>query len=97
MRSVAREIASRSEQQGAGGDLLVSDAKTSFAESRIAYKQKGRLVTLGVCAMQKKTKSAPMRQILDRLSAYGEFEIVVFPEDVILRVSFLCVSVCVSE
>lgn len=33
---------------------------------------------VGVCAMDKKTKSPPMKQILDRLRAYGEFDIVVF-------------------
>jgi Diphosphoinositol pentakisphosphate kinase 2 N-terminal domain/Histidine phosphatase superfamily (branch 2) len=37
-----------------------------------------RRVVLGVCAMDKKTRSKPMTQILDRLRAYGEFEIVVF-------------------
>lgn len=34
--------------------------------------------------MDKKTKSAPMVQILDRLLAYGEFEIVVFGNKLIL-------------
>lgn len=37
-----------------------------------------RRIVVGVCAMDKKTFSAPMTQILDRLRAYGEFEVVVF-------------------
>lgn len=44
-----------------------------------------RKVILGVCAMYKKTKSKPMRQILDRLRAYGEFEVIIFREDAILN------------
>ena len=43
-----------------------------------------RRVTIGVCAMDKKTRSQPMIQILDRLLAYGDFEIIVFGNRLIL-------------
>ncbi|GAV63497.1 His_Phos_2 domain-containing protein [Cephalotus follicularis] len=48
-------------------------------------------ITIGVCVMEKKVKcgpevfSAPMRQILDRLQAFGEFEIIHFGDTVILE------------
>ncbi|KAG7033152.1 Inositol hexakisphosphate and diphosphoinositol-pentakisphosphate kinase VIP2, partial [Cucurbita argyrosperma subsp. argyrosperma] len=51
-------------------------------------------IRIGVCVMVKKVKcdaklnhvsSSPMRQILDRLEAFGEFEIIVFGDKVILE------------
>ncbi|XP_011655987.1 inositol hexakisphosphate and diphosphoinositol-pentakisphosphate kinase VIP2 isoform X2 [Cucumis sativus] len=42
-------------------------------------------IRIGVCVMVKKVSSSPMRQILDRLEAFGEFEIVVFGDKVILE------------
>ncbi|XVE68076.1 hypothetical protein DITRI_Ditri09bG0040200 [Diplodiscus trichospermus] len=48
-------------------------------------------ITVGVCVMEKKVKcgsevfSAPMGQILDRLKAFGEFEILHFGDKVILE------------
>ncbi|KAL8545889.1 hypothetical protein ACS0TY_005854 [Phlomoides rotata] len=50
-----------------------------------------RKITVGVCVMEKKVKcgseaaSAPMLQILERLEAFGEFEIVYFGDKVILE------------
>ncbi|KAJ4707520.1 Inositol hexakisphosphate and diphosphoinositol-pentakisphosphate kinase [Melia azedarach] len=50
-----------------------------------------RKITVGVCVMEKKVKcgpelfSAPMRQILDRLQAFGEFEIIHFGDKVIIE------------
>ncbi|XP_077210138.1 inositol hexakisphosphate and diphosphoinositol-pentakisphosphate kinase VIP2-like isoform X2 [Tasmannia lanceolata] len=41
-------------------------------------------ITIGVCVMEKKLFSAPMSQILDRLQAFGEFEIIFFGDKVIL-------------
>ncbi|CAN7035149.1 unnamed protein product [Brassica oleracea var. botrytis] len=49
-----------------------------------------RKITIGVCVMEKKVKcspevfSAPMGQIMDRLQAFGEFEIIHFGDKVIL-------------
>ncbi|KAJ4707521.1 Inositol hexakisphosphate and diphosphoinositol-pentakisphosphate kinase [Melia azedarach] len=44
-----------------------------------------RKITVGVCVMEKKLFSAPMRQILDRLQAFGEFEIIHFGDKVIIE------------
>ncbi|KAK9067247.1 hypothetical protein SSX86_014573 [Deinandra increscens subsp. villosa] len=50
-----------------------------------------RRITIGVCVMEKKVKcgpevfSAPMGQILERLQAFGEFEIIHFGDRVILE------------
>ncbi|XP_050221931.1 inositol hexakisphosphate and diphosphoinositol-pentakisphosphate kinase VIP2-like isoform X2 [Mercurialis annua] len=48
-------------------------------------------IIVGVCVMEKKVKcgvevsSAPMKQIMDRLQAFGEFEIIHFGDKVILE------------
>ncbi|KAE8695789.1 hypothetical protein F3Y22_tig00110691pilonHSYRG00215 [Hibiscus syriacus] len=50
-----------------------------------------KIIIVGVCVMEKKVKcgseafSAPMRQILDRIKAFGEFEILYFGDKVILE------------
>ncbi|GAB2222165.1 hypothetical protein Drorol1_Dr00013368 [Drosera rotundifolia] len=45
----------------------------------------GNKIRIGVCVMEKKAFSAPMAQILERLEAFGEFEIVIFGDDMILH------------
>lgn len=42
-----------------------------------------RRVVLGVCAMDVKARSRPMRNILDRLLRYGDFDVVLFGDQVI--------------
>ncbi|WOL08862.1 inositol hexakisphosphate and diphosphoinositol-pentakisphosphate kinase 2-like [Canna indica] len=42
-------------------------------------------ITIGVCVMEKKATSAPMGKILERLQAFGEFEIIMFGDKVILE------------
>ncbi|XP_041999069.1 inositol hexakisphosphate and diphosphoinositol-pentakisphosphate kinase VIP2-like isoform X2 [Salvia splendens] len=42
-------------------------------------------ITVGVCVMEKKASSAPMLEILERLEAFGEFEILYFGDKVILE------------
>eukprot|EP00899_Mesostigma_viride_P005502 jgi/Mesvir1/14953/Mv14625-RA.1 len=43
-----------------------------------------RKFILGVCAMEKKTSSKPMEQILKRLTKFEEFEVVKFTDEMIL-------------
>ncbi|GAB4827775.1 Inositol hexakisphosphate and diphosphoinositol-pentakisphosphate kinase vip2 [Ancistrocladus abbreviatus] len=45
----------------------------------------GRKIKIGVCVMEKKAFSAPMGQILNRLQAFGEFEVMIFGDKVILK------------
>ncbi|KAK6928282.1 Histidine phosphatase superfamily, clade-2 [Dillenia turbinata] len=42
-------------------------------------------ITIGVCVMEKKVSSAPMERILERLQAFGEFEIIKFGDKVIIE------------
>lgn len=42
-------------------------------------------ILVGVCVLEKKACSPPMTQILDRLRAFGEFEIFIFGDKVILE------------
>uniref|UniRef100_A0ACD5WAJ7 Uncharacterized protein n=1 Tax=Avena sativa TaxID=4498 RepID=A0ACD5WAJ7_AVESA len=42
-------------------------------------------VTIGVCVMEKKVFCSPMEQILERLRSFGEFEIIIFGDKVILE------------
>ncbi|XP_019161727.1 PREDICTED: inositol hexakisphosphate and diphosphoinositol-pentakisphosphate kinase 2-like isoform X2 [Ipomoea nil] len=44
----------------------------------------GKKIKIGVCVMEKKVFSAPMGQILDRLQAFGEFEVLHFGDNIIL-------------
>ncbi|XP_021905415.1 inositol hexakisphosphate and diphosphoinositol-pentakisphosphate kinase VIP2 isoform X2 [Carica papaya] len=45
----------------------------------------GRKITIGVCVMEKKVFSAPMGEILERLHAFGEFEVIHFGDKIILE------------
>ncbi|CAL4961082.1 unnamed protein product [Urochloa decumbens] len=42
-------------------------------------------IKIGVCVMEKKVSCSPMDQILERLRAFGEFEIIIFGDKVILQ------------
>lgn len=46
----------------------------------------GKQVLVGICAMAKKSQSKPMKEILTRLEEFEYIKIIVFPEEVILKV-----------
>ena len=46
-----------------------------------------RQVVVGICAMEKKSASKPMREILTRLEEFEYLKTAIFPEEVILNVS----------
>ncbi|KMZ60976.1 hypothetical protein ZOSMA_55G00270 [Zostera marina] len=52
------------------------------------------MIKIGVCVMEKKSSSAPMAQILDRLKAFGEFEIICFGDKIILEESIENWPIC---
>ena len=45
-------------------------------------------VVVGICAMEKKSLSKPMKEILSRIAEFEYITTIIFPEDVILNVSF---------
>ncbi|KAG5890699.1 hypothetical protein JTB14_016529 [Gonioctena quinquepunctata] len=45
----------------------------------------GKVVIVGVCAMEKKTQSKPMKEILTRLQEFEYIKVIVFEEEVILQ------------
>lgn len=47
----------------------------------------GKQVLVGICAMAKKTQSKPMKEILTRLQEFEYIRMVVFSEEVILKVN----------
>lgn len=50
------------------------------------YQIKNPQVRVGVCAMDRKAGSKPMREIINRLMAYGDFDVVTFGDEVRARV-----------
>ncbi|KAK1432837.1 hypothetical protein QVD17_09739 [Tagetes erecta] len=83
---VAHHRPSRLEEAAFGEDRLTEMAKKCENDDDV-----DRKITIGVCVMEKKVKcgpevfSAPMGQILERLQAFGEFEIIHFGDKVILE------------
>lgn len=47
----------------------------------------GKQVLVGICAMAKKSQSKPMKEILTRLEEFEYIKVIVFAEEVILKVT----------
>lgn len=48
----------------------------------------GKQVLVGICAMAKKSQSKPMKEILTRIEEFEYIKIIVFTEEVILKVRY---------
>ena len=75
-------------RHGAHGDADVPSSgrvTAPAAKSALVVMARSSIVTLGVCAMDKKSRSSAMREILSRIESYGEFEIVIFGDDRIVN------------
>ena len=46
-------------------------------------------VIVGICAMEKKSLSKPMKEILSRMTEFEHIKTIIFPEDVIVNVRIL--------
>lgn len=58
----------------------------------------GKKVVVGVCAMAKKSQSKPMKEILTRLDEFEYIKMLVFPEEVILKVlGTVCLTLMVKQ
>ncbi|GFV05616.1 inositol hexakisphosphate and diphosphoinositol-pentakisphosphate kinase [Trichonephila clavipes] len=63
------------------GDAWLAEHLTQDYERE----DEGKQVLVGICAMEKKSQSKPMKEILTRLEEFEYLKTVVFPEDVILN------------
>ncbi|CAI5477356.1 unnamed protein product [Closterium sp. Yama58-4] len=54
-------------------------------ESLASDEVEKKKLTLGVCVMEKKSRSSPMTAILDRLRMFGEVEVIIFEDRMILH------------
>lgn len=67
------------------GDLASCDPNDTDLDPQDMDEDGGKVVIVGVCAMEKKTQSKPMKEILTRLQEFEYIKIIVVPEDVILH------------
>nr|XP_022292486.1 inositol hexakisphosphate and diphosphoinositol-pentakisphosphate kinase 2-like isoform X3 [Crassostrea virginica] len=64
-----------------GEDILIKGKGENLFEEL----PDGKKIILGVCAMQKKSNSKPMHEILDRLEKFMQMQTMIFDEDTILN------------
>ena len=94
-RSYRQYVPSPAMAQGRGGQDMEADMKEDRNGKQVGEWRRLTLVTLhtcyyqvivGVCAMEKKTLSKPMKEILTRLEEFEHISTSIFPEVVILNV-----------
>ncbi|XP_074035912.1 inositol hexakisphosphate and diphosphoinositol-pentakisphosphate kinase isoform X13 [Leptinotarsa decemlineata] len=66
------------------GDLEICDPCDLSSSPQDMDDDGGKVVIVGVCAMEKKTQSKPMKEILTRLQEFEYIKVIVFEEEVIL-------------
>ncbi|VEN46475.1 unnamed protein product, partial [Callosobruchus maculatus] len=69
----------------AHGDLELCDTSDVSLSPQDMDDDGGKVVIVGVCAMEKKTQSKPMKEILTRLQEFEYIKVIVFQEDIILQ------------
>ncbi|VEN46477.1 unnamed protein product, partial [Callosobruchus maculatus] len=67
------------------GDLELCDTSDVSLSPQDMDDDGGKVVIVGVCAMEKKTQSKPMKEILTRLQEFEYIKVIVFQEDIILQ------------
>ncbi|XP_072390561.1 inositol hexakisphosphate and diphosphoinositol-pentakisphosphate kinase 2 isoform X3 [Diabrotica undecimpunctata] len=67
------------------GDLELCDSSDVSLSPQDMDDDGGKVVIVGVCAMEKKTQSKPMKEILTRLQEFEYIKVIVFEEEVILQ------------
>lgn len=72
--------------QGEEIDLCGGDPNDGIDSDCSASSNNGKQVLVGICAMAKKAQSKPMTEILTRLRDFDYIHMIVFEEDVILKV-----------
>lgn len=70
-------------------DLCAGDPNDGIDSDCSASSNSGKQVVVGICAMAKKAQSKPMNEILTRLREFDYIHMIVFEEEVILKVSFI--------
>ena len=68
------------------GDIDLCDPNDGIDSDGSASSSSGKQVFVGICAMGKKSQSKPMKEILTRLQEFEYLRMIVFPEEVILKV-----------
>ncbi|XP_056638075.1 inositol hexakisphosphate and diphosphoinositol-pentakisphosphate kinase isoform X9 [Diorhabda sublineata] len=67
------------------GDIELCDSSDISISPQDMEEDVGKVVIVGVCAMEKKTQSKPMKEILTRLQEFEYIKVIVFEEEVILQ------------
>lgn len=68
-------------------DLCGGDPNDGIDSDCSASSNSGKQVLVGICAMAKKAQSKPMTEILTRLREFDYIHMIIFDEEVILKVS----------